>query len=299
MKSKDEARLNMYETVYNQGLKNPEVIATIKAFEACHKVLGGICTDIRQNNLTSSTAKKGAAKGKQSYKNAMINLAIVHAGALAAFADASANNILFEKSNLSATAFEKASNSEVEDICKRILNLSKENTKNLEGYGINSASISNLEKSIEVYHLSITNPRELQSQAKAANANIRELFKQGNKLLKNQMDKLVKGLKANYPDYVAEYISNREIVDAPTTSTSLSGQVLFEGIGIKGKITISDLNLEIMTDEKGQFQIKPIAFGFHTIIAQADDPTLAISTQENVQCKLGKNTTLNIELKKK
>ena len=99
--------------------------------------------------------------------------------------------------------------------------------------------------------------------------------------------------------YVTEYTSNREIVDPPTTSTSLSGQLLFEGVGIKGKVTITDNNVEIPTDAKGQFKSGKIAFGFHSIKAEADDPAFAFSLQENVQCKLGKNTSLIIELKKK
>ena len=299
MKSKDEARLNMYETVYNQGTKNLKVIATIRAFETAHTVLGGICVAIRANNLISTTARTGASKDKAALKKSMTDIAIVHASALAAYADASGNNVLFDKSNLSPTTLERASDSEVEDVCKMIHTLATENLTNLADYGITSTSVGTLENSILAYHNAITSPRELQSQAKAANANIKTLFKQGNKVLKNQMDKLAKGFKTTYPEFATEYVSNREIVDAPTTSTSLTGQLVFGDVGIKGTVTILDLNIVLPTDATGSFQVKPIAFGIHTIKAEADDPSFAINIQENVQCKLGRNTTISIEMKKK
>jgi hypothetical protein len=111
------------------------------------------------------------------------------------------------------------------------------------------------------------------------------------------MDKTIVGLKASQPDFVSTYKTNRVILDPSKTTTSLKGVIQSSAsiTGIAGAtILIVETKAKSVSNNLGEYEIKPIASGQYTIIVSA--PKYNDTTVKEVVIKQGQINKLDIQL---
>ena len=297
MNTKQEAKLNMYRATEKHCDDNAAIIALTPAFQTAFNNFKAKIAAITTTTQQKDVALTGITVDKSSSKQTLAQIAVEIAGIVYAFASTTANNTLKQEVNFSLTTLLKTKADQLAPRCQNIHDKASANLAALADYGITPALLTNLQTAITNYAAEAPKPRTATSQRMTMNANLRNLFKEADAILRDQMDKLVVTFKTANPDFVQTYESNRIIIDPATTTTQLKGTVTnkADGSPIKGAtITVVELSKTAKTDSFGKYLIKPITNGKYTIRAtatgfndfEADDVEVKMGTINNLEVEL-------------
>jgi cob(I)alamin adenosyltransferase len=297
MNAKQEAKLTMYRGIEQHLDTNSAIIATIAALATAFDAFKAIVVNILNTTQLANVNLAGITTDKSNAKQILAQIAADIAAIIAAFASATANPTLRAEVNYSLTKLLKARDEMLAPLCRIILDRAIENRGELEDYGITPAKITDLRTAIENYNAKTPNPRSAVSNRKTQTANISEFFKQGDAILKNQIDALMKNFRTTNPEFHETYFNLREIPDAPTTATQLKGIVTdaSDAKPLKGAtVTIVNLNKTTSTDSAGKYSFKPVEHGKHTVTVGMEG--YQSFENDEIEVKLGDIRHLNVEL---
>lgn len=297
MDARQNAKSKMYRATEEHCDKNTEIIEKMPAFVAAFNNFKAIIAEINNTTQKTSTVLKGIAVDKNASRQALGIKASDAAGMIFAFASAAANNTLKQEVNFSLSKLLAGNEDLFISRCQNIHAKGLENLSALKDFGISEQTLSELKTAIDEYIAKSPKTRTAKSNRMTMNANLTALFKQADTILKEQMDKLVVGVRASHPDFVRSYESNRIIIDAASTTTQLKGKVISEldRTPIKGAtVKVAEANITVQTDAKGEYLIKPIVVGKYTLIFSA----AGFVTQEieGVDAKKGAVNVQNVAL---
>lgn len=287
----------MYRATEKHCEDNADIIGKTPAFQTVFNTFKAKIADITHTTQQTDVALTGIAVDKSSSKQTLAQIATEIAGIVYAFASATANNTLKQEVNFSYTALLRTKDDQLAPRCQNIHDKASANLAALADYGITPALLTDLQTAISNYSAEAPKPRTAASQRKTMTANLSNLIKEADAVLRDQMDKLVVTFKAANPDFIKTYESTRIIIDPATTTTQLKGTVTdkADGSPIKGAtITVVELSKTAKTDSFGKYLIKPIPNGKHTIrVAKTGFTDFEIF---DFNVKLGDITTLDVVL---
>lgn len=287
----------MYRATEKHCEDNAGIIGKTPAFQTVFNNFKAKIADITHTTQQKDVALTGIAVDKSSSKQTLAQIATEIAGIVYAFASATANNTLKQEVNFSYTALLRTKDDQLAPRCQNIHDKASANLAALADYGITPALLTDLQTAISNYSAEAPKPRTAASQRKTMTANLSNLIKEADAVLRDQMDKLVVTFKAANPDFVKTYESTRIIIDPATTTTQLKGTVTnkADGSPVKGAtITVVELSKTAKTDSFGKYLIKPIPNGKHTIrVAKTGFTDFEIF---DFNVKLGDITTLDVVL---
>lgn len=297
MNAKQEAKLNMFRATQKHCNDNPTIVATVPAFETASQALNAKIASIIATAQQEDLITKGITVDKAEAKKTLCQLATDTAAPIFAFASANNNNQLMQEVNFTYTQLFKSKDDQLAPRCQNILNAAQNNLAALAAYGITAATVTTLQTTINNYQNKVPDPRNAAAQKATIRLNLKNLIKEADKVLKLQMDKTVVAFKTANPDFVSTYKINRIIIDPSKTTTTLKGTVInsADNSFIAGAtIAIEGTTIKAITNDKGEYEIKPIIPGTVNIIVSA--PKFKDTTKTNIIIKQGQINKQDIAL---
>jgi hypothetical protein len=297
MNAKDEAKYTMYRGIEQHFDTNTTTVSTIAAlltaFNAFKTVIAGIVSteQLTNVNLSGITIEKSNSKLTLAQTGADV------AAILAAYASATGNSPLEAEVNYTVTKLKRLRDEQIAPVCQIIHDRVVEHQAALTDYGITDEKIGELRRAIGDYNSKNLNPRAAVSSRKTQTARRRELFQQGDTILKKQIDKLIKNFRLTEPDFHNTYFNLREIHETSTTTTQLKGRIIVQpdGTPIKGAIiSIVELEKTTKSDSSGEYLFKPIANGKFKVKITAEG--YQSFEDDELEIKLGNINHLDVSL---
>lgn len=294
MNATQESKLNMYRATQKHCTDNAAIVATVPAFQTAlnsfNVKVSAIIAAAQQEDLVT----KGITVDKAEAKRTLCRLTTDIAAPIFAFASATSNNTLKQEVNFSYTDLLKTKDDLMAPRCQNIKDLGIENKLALEPYGITEAGLIALQTEIDNYQVKVPTPRNSAAQKKTLRQNIKNLIKETDIVLKEQMDKTVVGFKTVNPDFVSTYKANRVIIDPGKSITTLKGSVQSsqDDLPVKAaSILVKETDNITTSNAAGTYEIKPIAAGTYTVTISATG--FKEKTETSVIVKQGQTTILN------
>jgi hypothetical protein len=208
----------MYHAVEFFCNTNIAIINTKPAFAAAFAAFVSKITVLVGSQAIVLNPTLGIAKDKSALKKILCKTASDIASLVFAYANKTNNQTLSQQVNYSFTRLYRKPSISTAVTCKNIYDLANNNLAALEFYGVTVAMLSALQTAISNYSDSVPKPQNAKATKQTANANIKKLIKEVDKILKNEMDKLVVGFKTANPNFVITYFNIRVIIDPAGTS---------------------------------------------------------------------------------
>lgn len=297
MNATQESKLNMFRATQKHCNDNPTIVATIPAFQTAAGTLNTTIASIIATAQQEDLITKGITIDKAEAKKTLCQLAADIAAPIVAYAAATKNNKLLKEVNFTHSDLIRTKDDQLAPRCQNIYNAAKANETALKDYGITAATADTLLTTINNYQAKVPDPRNAAAQKATVRANLKSLIKEADQILKLQMDKTVLGFKTSNPDFVKTYKANRIIIDPGQSATTLKGVILnsMDKSPVSGAtIIVVETGNKASTNEKGSYEIKPIAAGSYTLNISA--AKYKDNTQKEVTVKQGQITNLTIAL---
>ena len=133
--------------------------------------------------------------------------------AVFAFASFSDNNKLKDRVSYSSSELRYSRDTAVVDMLTVILTAAKQYLPELDIYGVVQADIDELETLIDNYSINAENPRQAITNRARATSELKENFKKADKILKEQLDKLMLQFKEKSYAFHKQFQNVRMIID--------------------------------------------------------------------------------------
>ncbi len=297
MDSRNEARLNMYRAVQLFCNNNSAITVASPAFTAALATLDANISAIISTASSQTEVITGIAIDKTVLKKNLSQAAADLAALVYAYAVSINNNTLKQEVNYAYSDFYRIKDDLLAPTAQNVHDAATANLAALAPYGVIAPMLAALLTTIQNYGTAVPTPRNAKALKSTYAANLKQLFKQTDNLLKNQLDKIVVSFKTTQPDFYNTWLNNRIIIDPSKTETQIKGLVtdqLNNEPVIKVPVTLTGpTNNNTLTGMDGKYIFKPIIPGTYQLQVQAQGFQPATFT---VVVKLGQALTQDIQL---
>lgn len=298
MTSRQEAKLNMYRTVQLHCNNNSAITVLNAAFTTAFTAFNAKVSSIISTATSESQVITGVAIDKTVLKKNLCQSAADMAALVYAFASSTNNNTLKQEVNYAYTDFFRLKDDLVAPTAQNIHNAATANLAALAPFGITAAMLSALQTTITNYSTSVPTPRNAKAIKATFTQNIKQLIKETDDILKNQLDKLSVSFKTARPDFYSTYLNARIIIDPSKTETQIKGMI----IDALTNAPIPKATVEVvgaatstkLTDGEGKFVFKPLTPGTYELKVTV---TGYVGTNILIDLKLGQAINQNVILK--
>jgi len=295
MTKKLESRLNMYDAVITYCTGNAATVASVAAFQTAFTAFQTTVGQIHDTAQMEVAIISGITTDKSQLRVALCEQATYLSAIVFAFASGTNNNQLKEQASLSLSEFKRLTDEMLVPTCANIHDALNTNITALASYGITAATVTGFQTAIDNYQAKIATPRNAINQRAAHSADLDNLFKQANSILKNQMDKVAFQFKITAESFYNAYKNNRNIVNPGTSATQITGTVTnsVTHTPLPGAtVEVVGQPLTTVTNENGFYVLRSVTPGSHSVkvaIAGYSD-----MQQDGLLVKLGKTTNADI-----
>lgn len=294
--------VNMIRTTLSYLTNNPTPTAGITAFAGVKTTADNKLILIDGLNQIASGTSKGVTLDTNQIRTTMCDIAFKVGSAVSAYAASVNNNTLRLKVSYSRSAFDRFKKDEVDDICQTIHDEADAHIALAGAFGYVAADVTDLQTAINLYRVSVQDPRQAIISKGQAIANIKLLVREiVGSLFVMQMDKMVNTLLATQANFVKGYFLARETINLGSTTAKVRGTVKDELdvplIGVKFVIRKTGTNIKIgetLTKPKGTFGIADIPAGDYDFAWSFNGYQTV--TETNVHIAAGKELQRKIKL---
>lgn len=297
MTSRQESKLSMYSAVSTFCNNNAATVSTVLAFQNALGDFDSKLISLRSAIQAETEIIIGIAKDKTELRRDLCNSAAGIAASIFAYATTTGSNELKEQVRYSVSDLIRLKDELLAPACNNIHAVATANLAALADYGITNAKLVTFSNDILNYSSKVPAPRNAVSDRAAQTAIINTLFKEMDDILKERMDKLALLFKSSHAAFYTAYVSNRVIVDAPTSPTKLEGNIKGgpDSDPVAGAtVSVEGTPFETTTDGLGDFSLAvpdPGTYNIKVTAAGFED-----YTQNNVVITLGNTTDFNATL---
>jgi hypothetical protein len=214
--SKQESKFKMYNVVITRCDDNASIVDLNVAFKNAFTDFRAIVAQIGANAQKAGVVLKGIAADKTVSKKDLCANAAKTGGLIYAYAAKTGNNKLKQSVDFSKSDLMKLKDGEIAAVCQTIHSAGVENKAALTDYGVTDKKLADLQTAIDSYTGEVAKPRSAIIDRKVTKAQTKDLFKQADALLVEQMDNLIEDFLDTNAQFVAEYKSARIIIDPKT-----------------------------------------------------------------------------------
>ena len=175
-----------------------------------------LVTAIEATRLITDQNYSGMVTKKTKLQNSLITRTFELTSMLFAMASSTKNDVLMEKVNFPVSELHRQRDGGLASTCRGIAILAHENMPELAGYPISETDLVSYEEQIELYETGLPNHRVSVSERKVANSKLKDLIKQTDDVLSNQVDRLMIRFATLNPDFYAAYLNAHKVVDYGT-----------------------------------------------------------------------------------
>jgi hypothetical protein len=214
MNKHQENKLSMYKTT-RQALQNntsvwekvPAIVTTFKEFETSIEEIENL---LKKQSIDLT----GITQTKEERLSILADAAMAIAGPLHAFASQMSNSSLMQKVNIFRSDILDARDSTVIELVQIIADTAKENLTSLADFGINQASITDLQEKVDDFNAITSAPRISVTERKVITIELEKGLEETADLLNERLDKLIEQFKTTEPTFYDQYQNARIIVDS-------------------------------------------------------------------------------------
>lgn len=211
--ARQEAKQNMYQVVGAHCADNSSIVNGNLGFKNAVVEFGGVVVQIDSSTQLVGASLAGIAVDKNVLKRDLIAETVTMAGRIYAYSAKIGNNTMKQAVNYSESDLRRLKDAELAPACQAIHDLAGANTDELKDYGVTSAKLAAMQTKIAAYAVAVPKPRSAIAGRKTTKAQIKQLFKNADAILVEQMDRLIDDFAADNPEFVAGYTNARIIVD--------------------------------------------------------------------------------------
>ena len=292
-------KFRMYHSVANSTENFRSLWSPIRAFAAVMDRFQLLLSTI--STLAGEKARKlaGVTFSKAQKRSELEEMARVVSGALVAFATAEKKPELKKAMNYAASEISAMTTENLAIFCKAVHAEAMTCRSSLASYNLPEPRIRDFEVLISEFNGLATAPRNAVADRQSMAERIKALFAEMDDLLKNELDKLVEGLKSVDPVFYEAYRVNRRIVQAATRYTQVSGLVTDKATGLPLKnvlVSVPGTGFFANTRADGTFTLRipqtgKVQLGF-------EKGGYLPAAKQEVELTTGKTTEVKISLDK-
>jgi hypothetical protein len=212
MNDNQEDQLSMKRTLLAIRETNSAAIAAIpdldSDFDDLQTEVDAVNTLIPDQTRTTT----GVTRDKEQQEHDLVEIALVVAGALGAFASKSGNNTLFDEVKVSKSKLEHERDQELANTCRFIHGRATANSAALVSRGITPTVLTNFMTEITDYEAIEQSPREATVGKSTATAGIATHMSAGLKIVKERLDLGMRVFLLSNPTLFTSYTNARKIV---------------------------------------------------------------------------------------
>ena len=215
MKKTLSAKLNSYLTLQSLLVASKSTVASVPALQESIDSLVDFILEINLNAKIQASPS-GAAEAKRDALQTLGDAAYEVAGGVLAFADKSGDLTLAARVRFPRSGVTAGSGNAVVARVQDIIDAATDNLNSLGDHGVTADKLKAFKQALKAYDALRALPRNAIGAAAAATKALERLFPQVDRLLENQIDRLVWQFRASTPDLYDKYQTARSIVGAST-----------------------------------------------------------------------------------
>jgi hypothetical protein len=208
-----ENKLSMWMSTQNVVNKYSAVWSALGAYVTIFDEFEAKIQAVQDTRLVQEGDITGVAADKVLAKEAAITKGLEVSTAVFAFASVNNDNTLKAKVNYSPSELRRSRDTVLIDRLQVIHNEASAAVAVMVGYGIDGADLTELQGLINTYENLVEEPRAALTNRATATEDLVNLFSEGDKLLKEQLDKLMPQFETTSPKFYKQYFNARKIVD--------------------------------------------------------------------------------------
>jgi hypothetical protein len=216
MNKRFENKMMMLKAVLKLLKSNRSLWEDSNPFVNAMNQLEELIAVIDATRLITDEDHTGLVAEKTALQNSLITKAFEIVSMLHAMASSTKNKILLGKVSFPISELQRQRDRELATTCKGIALIARDNLPSLGGYPISESELVDFDEQISVYESDLPNHRVSVSERKAANAKLKDLYKEADDVLTSQIDRLMFRFSTAKPDFYAAYLNARKIVDYGT-----------------------------------------------------------------------------------
>lgn len=217
-----ENKRSMYITIKDVLSKSKQIWNSLPAFQEAVNEFETTIANIDIQRLIQEGKTTGISEDKQKLSTEMMQLTNEFASTIFAYASKTGNNELMKKVSYSPSKLTNARDTILKDICQLVHSEATNIIAQLADYGKTQADLEKLSKAIDNFNTILAKPRTAIALRKTATTKLVELFKNGDNILKNRLDKLVENFQQSQPKFYKEYKTARIIINTGSQTIALS-----------------------------------------------------------------------------
>jgi hypothetical protein len=159
----------------------------------------------------------GVSAGKAACVETLVPAASILAGALHAYAVEQGDAELAALTDVSESDIGKLNEPKLVAFCSKIVSLATEHLDDLEDYDVEQADVTALDKQTQAFAKECPKPRQKVAKNRANNQALPAQFQKTRQLIDRRIQKLMAKFKTTAPEFYAEYLVARKIVNQPAT----------------------------------------------------------------------------------
>lgn len=285
----------MFQNILALCNDNPAVVAYVLAFSNGVVKLKDVVKAIKDAQQIQKGQSTGA-KNKGTAKTNLAEIVLTVANAVSAYAATQNDGDLEKAMHFTPSELERMRDEKLPAVAANVRGIANPLLAELADFGITSHNIDDLDAAITAFDGKSTDPATIRANKKVATENIKKALKDGDKILTDILDKLVNQLAAKDTEFVKKYKELREIDDAATRHTAISGFMYNETTGepiYNAEFVIVGGN-SVKSDLKGKYSVR---HDEGEVKCRAEKQGFITKNLDNVILEKGKITKLDIKLK--
>ena len=287
----------MYKSIAGFFADNADIVNGVPALQSAVVSLANTIILISQTIQQKEEPITGISIVKRKARRALARQACTLAGHIYAYAEVVHDDDLQQKVKYTMSDFARLKDGELPAICRNILDIAMQHVADLAGYNVTAATNTSFLQNIDAYEAMEQRPRNEISKRITSNQTMKVLFKKGDNLIKNQLDKIMPRFIETETAFYNTYIGNRVIVDSATISTRIKGKV----VNAHDNTPIDNATIEIIetkqiatTTRNGNYALKRLLPGTWPITVSK--PGFKSQTVTVIVVKPGGITRVNFQL---
>lgn len=205
-------RYSMYLSLIALFTSRDSIVNLITEFKNSTVSFKNIVARIEEKAVRKTTAVSGKTEAKSDHRDELENALVEVASGLKAYSSKNKIHDVYSISSRMTKSFLiKNRDTEVPNKAKIIVDLAEANAAQLADYGIGANEIADLKSKRETYLTSMDDQSTGVTSKSEAGKTIFELFKDANKLIKNELDSFADELKSRQYEFYKEYYEARKI----------------------------------------------------------------------------------------
>ncbi len=211
MNNMQENKFSMYEGLLTFLNEYKTITDEAPAFMSVIQRLSEQIQEIRRKDTARSKVAAGKTAGKEQAKTRLIDSVIPIAAALSVYALSKENAALREQMKLSKTGLRRLRDTELVTITSDCHKTALEYLTDLAAYGLNETQVADLKTRIDAYQAAQTGKESAVAKRITARGTLKDMFRQTDSLLSQEMDILVKVIAPKHPEFAAAYRTLRSV----------------------------------------------------------------------------------------